>query len=205
MKATRYTLGALAILGIVGFVAQPAQATDGWVGCSMTANTFDGYVVEGGDGFYSSAGYAVGGGIVYKWTSPTSRYWQEYRQQEAAYGEPERLVVMFCAAKRPPTQTDISRMLAQASVEAPNATIFVTRQPDYEEGHRCRILANTLAQQTQILSALDGYVEAAVAAGFSRGPTLPTLSRDQTRDGCHANAQGQALLGQAVIAWEGTQ
>ncbi|HEX2403066.1 MAG TPA: hypothetical protein VHM29_00075, partial [Acidimicrobiia bacterium] len=89
-----------------------------------------------------------------------------------------------------------------AEDKAPGAEIVVTAQPRYEEGHLCTILGNTLAQQQYALAKVDSAVAQAVTLGGVPGPVLPKLGPNTTRDGCHANTAGKALLGEALLVWE---
>jgi hypothetical protein len=177
---------------------------DGWIGCSMTAQTFDGYRSLGGQQFYGGREYRVGGGDLLRWTSSNSRWWVEYRQQEALFGEPDRLVVMVCSSGgAAPTNPQMEAVLQIAEAEAPNAEIVVMRQPGYIAGHHCPLIAPTLAQQEAVFSAQQAVVSHAVALGATPGPVLPLLGPTTTRDGCNANAAGRALLGQTMVNWTG--
>ena len=94
-------------------------------------------------------------------------------------------------------------VLQVAEAEAPGAEIVVMGQPGYVEGHLCGLIAPTLAQQEAVFVAQQAVVSHAVALGATHGPVLPLLGPSTTRDGCHANAAGMALLGQAIIDWTG--
>ena len=177
---------------------------DGWIGCSMTAQTFNGYRSLGGQQFYGGQEYLVGGADLFAWVSSTSRWWIEYRQQEALFGEPDRLVIMVCSkGGRAPTNAAMEAVLQVAEAEAPGAEIVVMGQPGYVEGHLCGLIAPTLAQQEAVFVAQQAVVSHAVALGATRGPVLPLLGPTTTRDGCNANAAGMALLGQTMIDWTG--
>ena len=91
---------------------------------------------------------------------------------------------------------------AVAQAKAPDATIVVVGQPEYEDGHLCKILGNTLTQHQNALAKVRAAVAHAVSIGAELGPTLPELGPTTTRDGCHANGVGESLLGDALFAWE---
>jgi hypothetical protein len=181
-----------------------AANEDGYIGCSMTANTIDGYLAVGGTRFWPTLGYKIGGGILNRWSSATSTWWVEYDQQTSKFGSPATLVFMVCAGKAGAgvSNTIMSTALAVAQAKAPGVPIVVLGQPEYVDGHLCRILGNTLAQQETALARVRNAVAHALSLGAQSGPTMPDLDPTTTRDGCHANDAGKALLGQALLDWE---
>jgi hypothetical protein len=111
---------------------------------------------------------------------------------------------MVCSKNgRAPTNAAMEAVLQVTETEAPGAEIVVLRQPGYVEGHHCGLVASTLAQQEAVFVAQQAVVSHAVALGATPGPVLPLLGPTTTRDGCHANAAGLALLGQTMIDWTG--
>ena len=67
-----------------------ATENDGYIGCSMTVNSINGYRTEGGTRFWPTPGYRIGGGILGRWSDTASAWWTEYNQQVAGFGAPPR-------------------------------------------------------------------------------------------------------------------
>ena len=173
----------------------------------MTVNLINGYRSEGGTRFWSTPGYRIGGGILGRWSDTASAWWTEYDQQVAGFGAPTTLLLMACAGKNGTgvSNSIMTTALGIAQAKAPDATIVVVGQPEYEDGHLCKILGNTPTQQQNALAKVRAAVAHAVSIGAELGPTLPELGPTTTRDGCHANGDGESLLGDALYAWEETR
>ena len=114
---------------------------------------------------------------------------------------------MVCAGKNGTgvSNSIMTTALGIARAKAPDATIVVVGQPEYEDGHLCKILGNTPTQQQNALAKVRVAVAHAVSIGAELGPTLPELGPATTRDGCHANGDGESLLGNALYTWEETR
>jgi hypothetical protein len=115
----------------------------------MTANTIDGYRTLGATRFWATPGYRIGGGTLARWSADSSTWWAECNQQISTFGPASTLVFMVCAGKAGAgvSNTIMSTALAVAEAKAEGAAIVVFGQPEYVDGHLCRILGNTLAQQ----------------------------------------------------------
>jgi hypothetical protein len=192
---------------VIDAPAVRAANEDGYIGCSMTANTIDGYRALGATRFWPTPGYRIGGGILGRWSTDSSTWWAEYDQQISSFGPAATLVFMVCAGKAGAgvSNSIMSAALAVAEAKAEGAAIVVVGQPEYADGHLCRVLGNTLAQQETALAKVRSAVAHALSLGAESGPTLPDLGPTTTTDGCHANDAGKALLGQALLDWEATQ
>jgi lysophospholipase L1-like esterase len=57
------------------------------------------------------------------------------------------------------------------------------------------------AQESQF-AAIDAVIATAIANDWAEaGATMPVLNPSLLRDTCHANADGQDVLGRAILAW----
>ena len=167
-------LTALVAFSLVTLDAPAAKATenDGYIGCSMTVNSINGYRSEGGTRFWSTTGYRIGGGILGRWSDTASAWWTEYDQQVAGFGAPTTLLFMACAGKNGigVSNSIMTTALGIARAKAPDATIVVVGQPEYEDGHLCKILGNTPTQQQNALAKVRAAVAHAVSIGAELGP-----------------------------------
>ena len=155
--------------------------------------------------FYGGLDYLVPQTTSSAWISSTSRWWIEYRQQEALFGEPDRLVIMVCSkGGRAPTNATMEAVLQVAEAEAPGAEIVVMGQPGYVEGHLCGLMAATLAQQEAVFVAQQAVVSHAVALGATRGPVLPLLRPEHHPGRVSRPTRPEwPSRGQAIIDWTG--
>jgi hypothetical protein len=190
--------------------ATSAGATDdqGYIGCSMTLNSVAGYRLLGGTGFWPTLGYKIDGGVLGRWSTVPSTWWTEYDQQTAQHGvPPSLLLLMVCAGKNGAgvSNSIMGSVLGVAQTKAPGAVIVVLGQPEYEDGHLCRILGNMMVQQETALAKVRSAVAHAATLGAQVGPVLPELGPTTTKDGCHANTAGNQLLGEALLAWEASR
>jgi hypothetical protein len=192
---------------VINGPAVRAANEDGYIGCSMTANTIDGYRALGATRFWPTLGYRIGGGVLKRWSAGSSTYWAEYDQQISTFGPAASLVFMVCAGKAGAGVSNpiMSSALAVAEAKAEGTAIVILGQPEYVDGHLCKILGNTLAEQETALAKVRSAVAHALSLGAQPGPTMPELGPTTTRDGCHANDAGKALLGQALLDWEASQ
>jgi hypothetical protein len=211
MRTSRWVAACILVaLATVLAGATGAEATDdeGYIGCSMTLNGVEGYRLLGGTGLWPTLGYKIDGGILGRWSTTTSTWWTEYDQQTAQYGlPPSVLLLMVCAGKGGTgvSNSIMTNVLGIAQTKAPGAVVVVLGQPEYEDGHLCRILGNNLVQQDTALAKVRSAVAHAVTLGAEAGPVLPELGPTTTKDGCHANTTGKQLLGEALLTWEASR
>jgi hypothetical protein len=80
----------------------------------------------------------------------------------------------------------------------PEAVIYVTAQPSYAAGHTCQIAGDIGPEKMADIAA-----ELVATEGLLPGPELGPIGGDETRDGCHANDAGQAVLGEQLLEFFG--
>lgn len=123
-----------------------------------------------------------------------------FDQQVAKYGKPAAVWVQICIFANPgATYDEVKQLIANSRQHAaPDAKIYITGQPIYENGHTCTLAGANGPALTDSLAKQAG-------ADISQNVTYPgtfVLGNQEVADGCHANAAGQASLGkQAVGFW----
>ncbi|KAI0854965.1 hypothetical protein F4860DRAFT_507802 [Xylaria cubensis] len=178
---------------------QAADHSMGFIGCSMAENVAQGYVAGGGKRMWGP--YGTGALVVQSWTSSNSAAWQKFDQQVVTYGKPNAVWVQICIFANPgATYTEVKQLIANArSHAAPNATIYITGQPQYDPGQSCFLAGQGGAELTDRLAqqaAHDTTQDVQYPGSFS-------LHKAEVQDGCHANTAGQQSLGRQAIAFWG--
>lgn len=165
----------------------------------MGENTAAGYRRIGGTRMWG--GYGNGGAVVQQWTSNTSAAWQRFdRQAEQSGGKPVAVWIMICIfAQAGATIQEVQALVNNArSHAAEGATIYITGQPLYWQGHVCQLAGSDGPESTdrlaQQMAELDPTVIYAGQLRLSQG--------EVANDTCHANTAGEDALGrQAKEIW----
>ncbi|KAI0401736.1 hypothetical protein F4802DRAFT_401015 [Xylaria palmicola] len=178
---------------------QAADYSMGFIGCSMSENVAQGYVAIGGKHMWGP--YGTGALVVQSWTNSNSAAWQKFDQQVAKYGRPSAVWVQICIFANPgATYAEVKQLIANARTHAaPNATVYITGQPQYDAGEYCFLAGRGGAELT------DGLAQQA-ANDTTQNVVYPgsfILHKAEVQDGCHANTAGQKSLGQQAIAFWG--
>jgi hypothetical protein len=178
---------------------QAQQGSMGFIGCSMAENVAQGYVAVGGTRMWGP--YGTGGAVVQSWTDPNSPSWQQFDQQAAQHGgAPTAVWVQICIfAQAGATYEEVTQMIANARQHAaPDAEIYITGQPLYDDGNVCFLAGEGGPELTESLAQQ-------AADDASQNVTYPGafhLGSGEVADGCHANTAGQESLGrQAMEFW----
>lgn len=199
----RFTNSLTALLGAaLSSNAAPTAEPDKsmvFIGCSMAENVAQGYVAVGGKRMWGP--YGTSGMVVQSWTNANSQSWRLFDQQVAKYGKPTAVWVQICIfAQNGVTYDETKQLIANAKAKAaPNATIYITGQPLYEQAGSCFLAGARGPEDTDAMAARAGNDTAL-------GVTYPGqfwLKRGESSDGCHANTQGQQSLGRQAIAFWG--
>ncbi|MGZ8184383.1 MAG: thrombospondin type 3 repeat-containing protein [Methylobacter sp.] len=182
--------------------AAAGAAQIGYVGCSMTEDTVEGYHDLGGTSLWPDAEGVYGGGGVTEWASAlndSSRYWFWF--QETLNDHPETSMVWWQLCTSADEEGSDQQLLEDARAirdeirrRAPNATIYVSSQPDYAD-QVCKIAGPDGPQKMQDLAA-----QLVSEGGVETGPVIGPLTSDQVgNDGCHANTEGKVFMGQQLM------
>lgn len=214
----RFLAALLALLVVlVTWSPTPAQANQaneaddvlGYIGCSMTRDTFQGYQELGAVLAWPVGTYNLSGGVLGAWVVRGSRWrgdrngaFEGYVQKRNAQ-PPAAVLFMVCLNNKTTAKlTDMQLVIGNLIHFSPNVEIYLTSQPRYTAGHLCTNLANSLSHQESQLAAIDTVISQAITNGWAAsGPDMPVLAPSQLRDTCHANQTGRAILGQEIIDW----
>ena len=155
-----------------------------------------GYATLGGKRLWPSMG-AYGGMVVQNWAKDGGP-WTAANGFDAGvkqYGQPAAVWIMICIFSKMVTLDETKAIIALAKKHAPNAKLYITGQP-LNTGTDCNLAGDGGAALTDSMAkqaAQDANLGVTYAGTF--GP----LTVAQRSDGCHANGDGQKLLGQQVI------
>ncbi|RWA05032.1 hypothetical protein EKO27_g10078 [Xylaria grammica] len=178
---------------------QAADYSMGFIGCSMSENVAQGYAAIGAKRMWGP--YGTGGLVVQSWTDSNSAAWQKFDQQAAKYGKPSAVWVQICIFANPgATYAEVKQLIANArSHSAPNATIYLTGQPQYDAGQYCFLAGQGGAELTDRLAqqAANDTTQNVLYPGTF------ILHTAEVQDGCHANTAGQQSLGKQAVAFWG--
>jgi hypothetical protein len=178
----------------------------GFIGCSLTLGTVQGYEDLGGKGLWSMDNdfSAYPGGSSAAWHSALARdgkrgRWAAFRRLLAANPRTETIWWMLCAGRDAdePDYEDLQEVLAAIKREAPKAAVYVTPPPE-RSGSDCALES---PESTRTLTALADRLIA--GGGAKAGPVLSGLDPEQTGDGCHPDSEGQRVWGEDVLRFFG--
>lgn len=169
-----------------------------FLGCSFTNNAIAGYRHQGGQRFGNPIpGY--GGGSVTAWDpgSPHSeRLWRAFAGQSRASERPVEIWWQLCNDPGA-TPEDLERaaraVLGKLRELVPEARIVVSAQHRFAPPESCRGESGSTFRMERLVSKLVWDEKLAA------GPYLGALERRETRDGCHANPEGQRKLGRQLL------
>jgi hypothetical protein len=172
----------------------------GFIGCSMAENTASGYRAVGGQRMWGP--YGTGGDVVQNWTNTDSKAWAKFDQEVSTYGRPSAVWIQICIFSfNGVTYDEVRSMIANAREHsAPDATIYITGQPLYENGWTCDLAGSDgpeLTDQMAQRAGADADLNVIYAGTF--GP----LGSTTTSDSCHANSAGERLLGEQAVEYFG--
>ncbi len=173
----------------------------GYVGCSVTRDAVEGYAQVGGERLWPFEGVSYGGASVGRWAAAVvsgSGHWRDFETLLATNPHTQGLWVQLCTAGTPTDDlASAVSLLDELRQRVPDVDVWVSAQPDYVD-HECGIAGP--AGPARMQSLVDDLVQAGHA---QRGPVVGPLREDQTLDGCHANEDGQGLMGEQLVAFFG--
>jgi hypothetical protein len=187
----------LAVLLPTG-AASATSTTVGYIGCSLTWQTVNGYHTDGGTRLWPPiSGY--GGGEIPKWSddiaSATPKYWPIF-QRMLTTSPADTFWIEACFQTgqiRPANLAQAEAVVRHIRELVPGATIYFSAMNGWDPPDSCgKASSAAVAKAHQVTDAL-------VAEGLAlRGPLMPVLATTITLDGCHPDAAGETLLGQAL-------
>ena len=187
--------------GVSAQVVPPPAGTMGFLGCSMTLNAVDGYYTQGGTKLWPTQSTIYGGGSIGAWANSLtnqSKWWGAFNTTLTARPTTVFWFELCTSLNQTPTldtYAGATTVLTELRRRVPNATVYVSAQPSYTNGHVCGIAGATGPATAQSI------VDQLVANGLAlRGPVMGPLASTQTVDGCHATAEGKAIMGNQLVA-----
>jgi hypothetical protein len=200
----------------------PASGPIGYVGCSNSAGSVNGYHLAGGTQMWPYI-RNYGGGTVTQWATgigqKSNQYWSAFTKQ--FQNSPAQVFWLQLCARVDENQDDAAdqalAIIAEIHRFAPDAVIYVSALNDWVAPHVCAICG---PQGPENMQAEAAQVVASGAA--KKGPRMPALLTSCTArecgvssagatsrnnevepDGCHPNEAGQLSLGEALVRFFG--
>ena len=179
----------------------------GYIGCSQSTGSVEGYHEIGGARFWPTVEY--GGGSVSRWADPTANgeYWARFDQnmrQRPATTIWWQLCILTGDADA--NFNDARTVLLQLRQHtAFLSQIYVSAQNGYVAPHVCGMgppnaeaIAQEVADRLTALGVLRGPMMSDL-----RGPDSNGFGPNETTDGCHPNGIGRTKLGANLRAFFG--
>ena len=184
-------------------IAGTFEGTVGYVGCSMSKNAVEGYDAVGGADMWSFRA-PYGGGTIGRWnddiSSDRGNYWGGFDKELDLHPDTTVLWWNLCTVKGSPQDSYENALLILAEIERriPDVEVYVSAQPTYTGDHVCALAGPGGPEKMQDVAAQ------LIAAGVVLpGPEMGPLDKADTRDGCHANEQGETVLGRQLLGFFG--
>ena len=170
--------------------------TMGLVGCSMTVDAAEGMRTAGASYVWGIRGLGYGGGSIARWSNPRDPrgLWERFDAALAAEPETEAIWWQLCTSGAEDDNFDRAlAVLSEIESRVPEAAIYVSAQPGYEDGHVCSSAGPDGPRLMQDVA--DKLVE---TGRVQAGPVLPPLRSDHLVDDCHAGPEGKEQMAQAI-------
>jgi hypothetical protein len=172
----------------------------------MASNVSEGYQRIGGTRMWG--GYAVHNThTLAEWIEPTAEGWRLFDQYAQRSGLPKAVWIQICVvASEPelgtPTLEQVAAVVAITREHAhPEAVLYITGQPLYEEGHICTFAGEggpELTDQLAREAAADPNLDLIYPGAFG-----PLEAEHISADTCHATSSGGNLLGEQALGFWG--
>jgi len=206
-------IGVVAMLTALTTALSPAPVPQdpvhiGFIGCSMTRNTFSGWdrisnevwPVDSGTGDY-------GGMSIGRWAddSKNSDAWADFESMMARFPNTDSVIIQVCGNKAGGSAQDhhIEAVAAELLNRHPSLDVYIGWQPEYVDGHDCRILSSIKTTTQESIARIRDVALHGIMLGLGDQDASPLgpLDASTTSDGCHANTAGEDLIGQQMESW----
>ena len=174
---------------------EAAQRSIGYIGCSNTRETVEGYYHMGGKK-RGDAERRYGSGTILDWSQnlDNSKYWKVFDKLLEKYPKTNTIWLQFCIMdeNRATSYEHVSIILNEINKRIPNVTIYVSPLAEYTDGV-CEITGTFGIEKGQeLVQELVSRNEEVLL-----GPILgPMSSIDTAEDGCHLSSpDGKRKLG----------
>ena len=181
------------------------QFTVGYVGCSDTWMTIQGYYMQPNAGLFWDADSAYSGGGIDNsgWANASTHYWTTYDQEVSVYGQPKAVWVEDCGSGVDGTAADdatvwslIQQFFVILKEKSPSATVYMSSINDFLPNGTCPRTGLTDVPQTERMTRL-AVADGLALAGPIMGPLVLNGTLDSSR--CHPNTAGELLLGSQLV------
>ena len=167
----------------------------GYVGCSNTWQTIEGYHAAGGDKFWP-ANKNYGGGTIAAWANTIdsgSKYWAAFDHFVALYPDTDTIWWQLCVRHEEANApyADAEKLLEAIHDRVPDAMVYVSSLPEYPDAE-CGITETIGIERGDalVIELLEKNPE------LVAGPVLQPMTSDKTTfDNCHINDESRPLLG----------
>ena len=171
------------------------QASIGYIGCSNTRETVEGYHYLGGKKMWDYE-RRYGSGTILDWSrnlEDGSKYWDVFDELLKKYPETKSIWWQLCIMDedKATSYEHASIILNEIRKRIPDAAIYVSALADYTEGV-CSITGTWgLEKGKELAQEIDSKNE-----DVFPGPLLGPMSAKETaKDGCHLSPDGKRKLG----------
>jgi len=181
----------------------PTRGTVGYLGCSLTWQTVEGYHAVGGVRLWPVY-EGMGSGEISVWAQELQgqppAHWSVF-DHALALDPAHTFWIQACFMTSEIAPDNVQQgeaVVAHIRELVPNAKVYVSPMNTWDPPDICGKADPTAVANAQ--HVVDALVQEGVAL---RGPVLPPLPQSETEDACHPDATGEALLGRALLRWLG--
>ena len=164
----------------------------------MSVNVAEGYDMLDGERLWPPIGQ-YNGQVVQNWANTNDPVWSAFDNAMSAYGTPEAVWVMLCIFSNQVTIEETRQIIGNVRQRVPDATIYITGQPLYDNSNSCFLAGDGGPDKTDRIAQEAANEDPNVYYPGFFGP----LAANQNTDGCHANDDGRREIGQQFIDWFG--
>lgn len=175
----------------------PGVGPVGFIGCSVTHQSTNGYRRLDGERLWTDVHNYAGGGVIY-WADPNDEHWDAFDAALAIADQPVALWFQFCSHEGDTTQATLYtaslQVLDLLAARCPNVPIYVSALNGYSPSDPEIPNAAMTAAVAQLVSEGRCY----------DGPHMEDilLTEDET-DGAHPNDAGERRLGAVLLDFWG--
>lgn len=181
--------------------------TIGFIGCSNTGQTIEGYHAVGGTRIWAversiSINQGMyppfGGGTPNRWAEDNSPYWPIFDEYLSLHPDTKTVWWQLCIKKTDVfTYATAHTVLETLRERIPGVTVYVSPLPPFTD-HVCGITGKEGFQRMYGLAKQIAEREEDVLPG----PLLPGIQRSENvQDGCHMNEAGKRKVGESLKAF----
>ncbi|QQG39657.1 MAG: hypothetical protein HYS81_04790 [Candidatus Aenigmatarchaeota archaeon] len=180
------------------FFDAPGSATVGYIGCSNTRQTIDGYRMVGGTEIWEpnqASHRDYDSGSVEGWARMEDNFWRNFDIYLEWNPNTTTMWWELCVPEDHATPYEGAVVvLNEVRARIPGVTFYVTPLPDYTEGV-CRITGTAGIERARALALELDERNEDVLMGPELGPMTPEYT---DADGCHLTVEGARALGEQL-------